>query len=74
MAGTARPVRKRPVPKPVLDEGDTIELSVTLSENYQTVKAGATTTLRPGERVEDAQERLRELCTLEASNVLKDIG
>ena len=65
--------RRKPAAEP-LDEGDTIELSVTLNENYQAVRAGASTTIRAGESVEAAQRRLRTLLLAEATAVMEDIA
>ena len=54
--------------------GDSIEFSITLSHDYQTVRSGCTTTIRPGETAEQAQERAEGFCIFYAKERLKEIS
>jgi len=66
-------VQKQAVPVKLLDEGDTVELAVTLSQNYNTVRVAASSTVRPGESPQGAYDRLYEVCLTEANEVIKEI-
>ena len=64
-------LKKKP---PVLSPGDTLEFSLTLSENYQTVRSGATTTIREGETPEQAQARLEHHVVNVATRMIDELA
>jgi hypothetical protein len=57
-----------------LSPGDTIEFSITLSHNYQTIKSGCSTTIRPGETAIDAQERCEGFSVHYAAEAMKELS
>lgn len=59
---------------PLLSEGDTIEYSCSLSHNYNNIKAGATTTIRPGESEDDAMDRLKAFTHAKALESLEELS
>ena len=63
----------RPLPQ-ALDVGDTIALAITLSENYQTVRAEASTTIRQGESVLQAQDRLEKIVFAQAERLIEGLN
>lgn len=56
-----------------LDAGDVIEVAVTLSVDYNSVRYGATSTIRDDETVEEAQKRVEDFVFENASRVLDEI-
>jgi hypothetical protein len=54
--------------------GDSIEFAITLSHNYQTVKSGATTTIRDGETADEAQNRLEMFVVAKATQTLEELN
>jgi hypothetical protein len=58
----------------VLGVGDTIEFAISLSHNYNSVKSGATTTVRDGESADEAQRRLEAFVTSVALSKLEELA
>jgi hypothetical protein len=69
-----RAIPRKSLPARLLNEGDTIEFAITLSHNYNTVKSGATTTIREGETVAEAHERLKAYVIAKALETLEEIN
>lgn len=59
-----------------LDEGDGIEVSITISEpgTYQSVRYGVSTTIRPGESVEETQKRAEDFVFKHAVRILEELN
>jgi hypothetical protein len=57
-----------------LSPGDTIEFAITLSHDYNSVKSGCTTKIRPGETATDAQERAEGFSVHYATQAMKDLS
>lgn len=55
---TTSKMKNKTMPNQPLDEGDKIEMSLSVSQEYQTVRVGATSTIRPGESPRQAYVRL----------------
>ena len=62
------------LPARLLNEGDTVEFAISLSHNYQSVKSGATTTIRKGETAQEAQDRLEMFVTAIAMKTLEEVS
>jgi hypothetical protein len=59
-----------------LDEGDTIEVSITISEvgTYQSARYGVSITIRPGETVAAAQKRAEDFVFEHAQRILEELS
>lgn len=71
-------VRRRTRPRPVLlDEGDTIEIGITVEVKHPRkgsiwVKSGASGTIRPGETPDDARDRIKDFVTQTADETVRE--
>jgi hypothetical protein len=60
--------------RPPLDEGDTVEMAITLSKDYNSVKVGVTTTVRSGEDPEDTFQRAYDVCVEQGEAIISEIA